>query len=65
MAVMGADCLPDHSMLPEELVFQFFMLGLAWMALSEIPRTVVLSVMASNITSSRWQSLFSSLDLQV
>jgi hypothetical protein len=50
MAVMGADYLPDHSMLPEELVFQFFMLGLAWMALVKSAMPVVLSVMASNIT---------------
>jgi hypothetical protein len=50
MAVMGADYLPDHSMLPEELVFQFFMLGLAWVALVKSAMPVVLSVMASNIT---------------
>jgi hypothetical protein len=50
IAVMGADYLPDHVMLPEELVFQCFMLGFAWVALVKSAMPVVLSVMASNIT---------------
>jgi hypothetical protein len=50
IAAMGADYMPDHSMCPEELVYQFFMLSLAWMALVKSAMPVVLSVMASNIT---------------
>jgi hypothetical protein len=50
IAAMGADYLPDHSMLPEEMIFQCFMLGLAWVALVKSAMPVVLSVMASNIT---------------
>jgi hypothetical protein len=50
IAAMGADYLPDHFMHPEELVFQCFMLGIAWMALVKSAMPVVLSIMASNIT---------------
>jgi hypothetical protein len=50
IAAMGADYLPDHFMLPEEMIFQIFMLGLAWVALVKSAMPVVLSVMASNIT---------------
>jgi hypothetical protein len=50
IAAMGADYLPDHSMLPEELVFQVGMLGIAWVALVKSAMPVVLSVVASNIT---------------
>lgn len=50
MAAMGADYLPDHFMLPEELVFQVFMLGIAWTALVQSAMPVILSSMANNIT---------------
>jgi hypothetical protein len=50
IAAMGADYLPDHFMHTEELVFQCFMLGLAWMALVKSAMPVVLSIIASNIT---------------
>jgi hypothetical protein len=50
LAAMGADYLPDHFMHTEELVFQCFMLGLAWMALVKSAMPVILSVVASNIT---------------
>jgi hypothetical protein len=50
IAAMGADYLPDHFMNTEELVFQCFMLGLAWMALVKSAMPVVLSIIASNIT---------------
>jgi hypothetical protein len=50
IAAMGADYLPDHFMNPEEVVFQCFMLGLAWMALVKSAMPVVLSIIASSIT---------------
>jgi hypothetical protein len=50
IAAMGADYLPDHYMHTEELVFQCFMLGLAWMALVKSAMPVILSIIASNIT---------------
>jgi hypothetical protein len=50
IAAMGADYLPDHFMNTEELVFQCFMLSLAWMALVKSAMPVILSIMASDIT---------------
>jgi hypothetical protein len=50
IAAMGADYLPDHFMHTEELVFQCFMLSLAWMALVKSAMPVILSVVATNIT---------------
>jgi hypothetical protein len=50
IAAMAADYVPDHFVHPEEMVFQCFMLGLAWMALVKSAMPVILSVMAGNIT---------------
>jgi hypothetical protein len=50
IAAMAADYLPDHSMLPEELVFQVFMLGIAWMAVVKSTTRAVLSAVACDIT---------------
>jgi hypothetical protein len=50
IAAMAADYLPDHFVFPEEMVFQCFMLGLAWLALVKSAMPVVLSVTAGNIT---------------
>jgi hypothetical protein len=50
IAAMAADYLPDHVMLPEELVFQVFMLGIAWMAVVKSTMRAVLSAVACDIT---------------
>lgn len=46
---MGADYLPDHFMLPEELVFQVFMLSLSWIGLVKTAAPMAIAALASNI----------------
>jgi hypothetical protein len=50
LAAMGADYLPDQRMLPEELVFQVFMLCIAVTALVRSAMPIILSSLASNIS---------------
>jgi hypothetical protein len=57
MAVMGADCCLIIPCYRKSWSFSFFMLGLAWMALSEMPVVVCRSWPVTLL--SRWQSLFS------
>jgi hypothetical protein len=64
MAVMGADC-PIIPCYRKSWCFRFFMLGLAWMALSEITMPVILSVMASNIALRDGKAFSPSSDLRV
>jgi len=47
---MAADYLPDHSMHPEEIAFQGFMLTAAWVGLFKAALPMALSTLASNIT---------------
>ncbi|EEC44496.1 predicted protein [Phaeodactylum tricornutum CCAP 1055/1] len=47
---MGADYLPDHSMHPEELVFQLFMLCVAWCGLLKAALPMALATFASKIS---------------
>ena len=47
---MAADYIPDHSMHPEEIVFQVLMLCVAWAGLVKAAMPMALSTFASNIT---------------
>ena len=47
---MAADYLPDHKMLPEELVFQVFMLTIAWIGLFKTALPMTMAHLNSNVT---------------
>jgi hypothetical protein len=47
---MGADYVPDHFMLPEELAFQLVMLFVAWVGLLKAASPMALASMVSKIT---------------
>lgn len=49
LMVMAADYLPDHFMTPEEIVFQFFMLSVAWAGLVKTALPLLLSNLHTDI----------------
>ena len=47
---MAADYIPDHTVLPGELLFQTFMLGIAWFALVKAAMPLALSKVAAKVS---------------
>jgi hypothetical protein len=56
LCLMAADYLPDHFMLPEELLFQVFMLSVAWIGLVKSTLPLALSNLAFGLQNKNGKS---------